>query len=324
MIAGGPPCQGFSVAGLRNESDERNTLIEAYVKFVRLVQPKVILFENVKGFTIKFNPQDETDNPYSAQVVKKLQRKTEHGPGYHLVGKLIDFSKFGIPQRRTRFILFGIRKDLKAPPPHYFFKLLENLKFSFLDEKGLSLNCTLFEAISDLEQTDDLVECPDSRRFFTSPYNNIRSNYQKHIRRGVSSDLPDSHRFANHRPKTIDRFKYILENSEKNKRISKTVRERLNYNKDMVTPLSPDFPAFTITTLPDDFIHYSQPRIMTVREHARIQSFDDTYLFKGVYTTGGGRRTYQVPRYSQVGNAIPPLFGELCGQVISKIIRDVQ
>ena len=80
-------------------------------------------------------------------------------------------------------------------------------------------------------------------------------------------------------------------------------------------------PTPTITTLPDDYIHYCEPRIMTVREYARIQSFPDTYQFKGKYTTGGKRRTQEVPRYSQIGNAIPPLFGEQAGLILKKIMN---
>ena len=82
-----------------------------------------------------------------------------------------------------------------------------------------------------------------------------------------------------------------------------------------MTPLAKDKPSPTLTTLPDDYIHYSEPRILTVREYARLQSFDDSFEFTGKYTTGGDRRKKEVPRYTQIGNAIPPLFGELAGEV---------
>jgi len=80
-------------------------------------------------------------------------------------------------------------------------------------------------------------------------------------------------------------------------------------------------PAPTLTTLPDDYIHYKEPRIFTVREFARIQSFPDWYEFKGRYTTGGKLRIKQVPRYSQVGNAIPPLFAEIVGHSFKEIFN---
>ena len=76
----------------------------------------------------------------------------------------------------------------------------------------------------------------------------------------------------------------------------------------------------TLTTLPDDYIHYSEPRILTVREYARIQTFDDWFEIKGKYTTGGKLRRVEVPRYTQVGNAIPPLFGELAGNILKGLL----
>ena len=78
--------------------------------------------------------------------------------------------------------------------------------------------------------------------------------------------------------------------------------------------------APTITNMPDDYLHYKEPRIMTVRECARIQSFPDWYEFKSKYTTGGDQRKKEVPRYSQVGNAIPPLFAHQAGLVLNEMI----
>ena len=79
--------------------------------------------------------------------------------------------------------------------------------------------------------------------------------------------------------------------------------------------------APTITNMPDDYLHYQEPRIMTVRECARIQSFPDWYEFKSKYTTGGQMRKKVVPRYSQVGNAIPPLFAMQAGLVLKEMLQ---
>jgi DNA (cytosine-5)-methyltransferase 1 len=87
--------------------------------------------------------------------------------------------------------------------------------------------------------------------------------------------------------------------------------------------LDPNDVAPTVTTIPDDFIHYSEPRVMTVRECARLQSFPDWFKFKGPYTTGGKRRAHQTPRYTQVGNAVPPLFAEIIGLATKKAIQNV-
>ena len=77
--------------------------------------------------------------------------------------------------------------------------------------------------------------------------------------------------------------------------------------------------ARTVTTLPDDMIHYGEPRILTVRENARLQTFPDWFSFKGKYTTGGHRRKKECPRYTQVGNAVPPLLAEAIGETLLEI-----
>ena len=108
---------------------------------------------------------------------------------------------------------------------------------------------------------------------------------------------------------------------KKGKKIHGDLRSEYKIKKRAVTILDPNIATPTLTSHPDDYIHYSEPRILTVREYARIQSFPDWYELKGKYTTGGERRTKEVPRYTQLGNAIPPLFAELSGLVLQKIIN---
>ncbi len=320
LVAGGPPCQGFSTAGKRIENDERNNLIKSYIKFIRIVQPKIIFFENVKGFTQKFDKNKQQGKVYSEYVKSALRYSAKNGKylGYKVKGKLIDFSEFGIPQKRTRFILVGIRKDIaQQTNPKSFFETLRNEREQFLINKGIGLNNSLEDAISDLLRTNDVMS-PDTKSFKAGTYNKIESDYQKILRANCSNKIPDSHRFAKHKQSTIKKFEYILENADKNKTLSTEIKEKFNLKKRTLIPLAGNTPTPTITTLPDDYIHYCEPRIFTVREYARIQSFNDWYEFKGKYTTGGKRRTQEVPRYSQIGNAIPPMFGEQCGKVLSK------
>lgn len=322
LVAGGPPCQGFSTAGRRIEGDSRNELIKSYIKFIRLVQPKVIFFENVKGFTQKFDKNKIKGKIYSEYVTKALEYDSPKGDfqGYNVEGKLIDFSEFGIPQKRTRFILVGIRKDIASQvKPNGFFVQIQMQKETFLIKKGIGLTNSLEDAISDLLKINEVVS-PDTKSFTAGLYNPIQSKYQKLLRDRVDSKIPDSHRFAKHSEDTLRKFEFILQNAEKNKTLSNELKERFNLKKRTVIPLSGNRPTPTITTLPDDYIHYCEPRIFTVREYARIQSFNDWYEFKGKYTTGGKRRTQEVPRYSQIGNAIPPLFGEQAGITLNNLI----
>lgn len=322
MIAGGPPCQGFSTAGRRVESDSRNKLIESYIKFVRLVQPKVIFFENVRGFTQRFDKNKVKGRIYSEYVQNALKRgsKKLDDPGYDVYGQLVDFSEYGVPQKRTRFILVGIRKDVSdVLKPEQFFEDIKNGRGEFLANKGIGITNNLEDAVSDLLRKEE-VTSPDTESFKAGLYNQPESNYQRLLKGDVTNKVPDSHRFAKHNPDTIKRLQFILDNAERNTTLSKELKERFNLKKRTVIPLSGDQPTPTITTLPDDYVHYCEPRIFTVREYARIQSFNDWYEFKGKYTTGGDRRTQEVPRYSQIGNAIPPLFGEQAGITLTKYI----
>lgn len=322
MVAGGPPCQGFSTAGKRNENDLRNKLIKSYIRFIRQVQPKVIFFENVKGFTQKFDKNKIQGKVYSEYVKSALEYtpKNKNYLGYKVEGRLVDFSEYGVPQKRTRFILVGIRKDIaNNTKPTDFFDVIKREREKFLVNKGIGLTNSLEDAISDLLRINETIS-PDTVSFKAGLYNRPKSEYQKLLKGNYSEKIPDSHRFAKHNPTTIKKFEYILQNADRNKTLSDEIKERFNLKKRTIIPLSGTTPTPTITTLPDDYVHYCEPRIFTVREYARIQSFNDWYEFKGKYTTGGKRRTQEVPRYSQIGNAIPPLFGEQAGITINNLI----
>lgn len=319
LVAGGPPCQGFSMAGRRNENDERNNLIKSYIKFIKIIQPKIIFFENVKGFTLEFKKNKEKGKRYSSYVKSALDRA-----GYYVSGQLVNFAEYGVPQKRTRFILVGIRKDLQDASntlAKEFFTAIKDNKNAFLSHKNLTSHTTIGDAISDLLKANGTDVSPDSQRFKAGLYSEPKSAYQNLMREGIDAIIADSHRFPNHREEIIDKFQVILNTCRKNKDIDAETRKRFNIKKHTIIPLDKDDASPTITTLPDDYIHYSEPRILTVREYARIQSFPDWYEFQGKYTTGGKRRTQEVPRYSQIGNAIPPLFGEQSGLILKQLIN---
>ena len=124
----------------------------------------------------------------------------------------------------------------------------------------------------------------------------------------------DSHRFVNHTDSIVQLHNDLLQNAPRGKRITPKdgIVEKLKRRG--VTVLDANSQTPTITSIPDELVHYEEPRILTVREHARIQSFPDWYEFKGKYTSGGKRRKMEVPRYTQVGNAVPPLFAEQIGR----------
>ena len=98
-------------------------------------------------------------------------------------------------------------------------------------------------------------------------------------------------------------------------------KNNLESQKRNYTVLNPKGQSPTIVTMPDDFIHYSQPRALTVREMARLQSFDDSFVFQGKRQTGGDKRKSEIPQYTLVGNAVPPLMARAIANTILNNIK---
>ncbi len=318
LIAGGPPCQGFSTAGMRNPNDPRNRLTHEYIRIVKLVQPKYLLLENVRGFQLPFAGQKKA---FSSQITKKLQDLLP--VGYFAHSAMVPASIFGVPQPRQRFVMICVRKDLKDFD-HCPIEAVIKAAPKFRLRKGLNGHqITAKEAIGDLEVSGRrLMPSPDTTGFQQIRYKarKRKSDYQKLMRDGVEDCYaPNSLRLTNHRPKTAERFQTILDVCEKGKGVSLEFREAHGMRKQRVAALHPNQLAFTVTTLPDDMIHYNEPRILTVRENARLQSFPDWFEFCGKYTTGGDRRKIDCPRFTQVGNAVPPLMAEAIGQTLIRM-----
>lgn len=318
LVAGGPPCQGFSMAGKRVEDDIRNKLVFSYIDFIDMVRPKLLLFENVKGFTYAFDKKQKPDAvPYSQIVENSLKDL-----GYDVCPQVIDFSDYGVPQHRRRFILVGIYQGTEESAKQ-FKKILDSDKDAFLNKFGLKPFCSVEAALSDLLQSNGLVETPDRKHFMSSLYGKPHSAYQRLMRKGLSRSqhIPNSHSFAHHTDEKRQLFVRLLRDCPTvGKRIDGRNRLKWGIRQRGITILDPKSQAPTITNMPDDYLHYCEPRILTVRECARLQSFPDWYEFKSKYTTGGDMRKKEVPRYSQVGNAIPPLFAVQAGLVLKKIL----
>lgn len=321
LIAGGPPCQGFSFAGRRQVDDPRNQLKNEYLEIVDIVRPKFLVFENVKGFTAKFKKSDTPT--HSEQVAEHLE--TLPWGGYRAFFSVLESSIFGVPQPRPRFILVAVRSDLLGAVAEVD-NPLENInEFAADFRRRIKLGAsktTVSEAISDLETRVAGVRCSeDSNGFKQIDYQpDSHSQFQRLMRKGLPlGKAANSLRLARHRPDTIARFNEILEVCPKGKSLPADFRQKHGIKKQCFTPLHPDKPSRTITTLPDDLLHYSEPRILTVRECARLQTFPDWFEFLGKYTTGGARRKDECPRYTQVGNAVPPLMAEALGLKIAEM-----
>ena len=332
LVAGGPPCQGFSFVGKRSGNDPRNELFKQHLEVVSIVQPEIVLLENVRGIKVAFTSEKawkkknrgKLGRSYAAQIKEMLENCGGHG--YHVQQDLVTAADFGVPQLRPRHFTIGIRKKLFAEKEiPDFFKILNEKKEDFLKEKRLPIDrrISVAEAISDLTtHVKELVDCQDPESpsgFKEISYGKPVSRYQKLMHGDLNGDLVNSLRLVNHKPETIQRFKQILNTCRKGRQLSNEDRNRVGI-RTRIVPLAPDKPSHTLTTLPDDLLHYSEPRVHTVREHARFQSFPDWFEFRGKYTTGGNRRMLECPRYTQVGNAIPPLLAEIMGKSLASLL----
>lgn len=304
VVVGGPPCQGFSIFGLRRQDDPRNDLFRPYLRVIEELKPRYFVMENVPGLELM----------YGGQIVELIYAEVSRmtPTRYRLVGPLsINAAEFGVPQLRKRILFIGHREDM------------EPIVGIPSDHAGPYV--TVKEAI------DDLAFLRSWER--DGSYHNeypANTEYQRESRRGrlfrklgierTDNELKN-HEAANHTPSVIARFA-MIEPGKGFESIPVALWEKYLYSsKRWCIRLLPDYPSNTVLTLPDDLVHYERHRILTVREAARLQSFDDTFIFLGPRATGGGgkgnkKRSVELPQYSQVGNAIPPLLAKGIGETL--------
>lgn len=274
LVAGGPPCQGVSFAGKRVINDPRNSLFKEFVKMVGKLEPKFFIMENVVGLL-------SIDN---GNLIKSIESSFDN-LGFFVSKRVFNAVDFGVPQSRKRLFIFGSRKskhDINS--------------FQIMKSNPVST----FTAISDL---DFLKAGESAQRYMKEP----RNSYQVEMRK--NSRMLHNHDAPKHKKNTLERFSAM----EQGQSVS-TLPSRLRIKKMVMFRIKANEPARTVTTLPDDYIHYRQDRILTVREIARLQSFGDTYVFLGPKSTGGLRRREECPQYTQVGNAVPPLMAKGIGE----------
>ena len=314
LIAGGPPCQGFSMNGLRRPDDPRSQMVDVYLEYVEVIRPRLVLLENVVGFR---SMKHRTGGTYSDYVMQRL-----NDLGYDAWADVLRAADWGVPQRRPRFVLVAaLQSSLPGIDPMQRTRVARK---AFLAARGLGPDHTSARhALSDLEENETALE-PDAEWGHLG-FKSLRrsktpmTSYQR-LMRTEGSGQPDNLRLPRHGAAAIERMQDILDTCERGVCLRPDDRQRLGIRKRSTTPLDPNAPSPTISTLPDDFVHYSRPRAMTVREHARLQSFPDWFSFKGPYTTGGSRRQDACPRFTQVGNAVPPLLAEALGEMLQGLL----
>lgn len=272
-VVGGPPCQGYSTVGTRDINDPRNHLYIQYCRVVERVRPQFFVLENVKGLTTLMGGmfKDDIYNRFTAL-------------GYKVVYKIINASHYGVPQNRQRVFFVGIRD--------------EEFTFPAADESHI-ITCS--DALSDLPPLDDNDGDYLAHDYLSAPQN----EYQKWVRNGSQTIL--NHQITKHSEQTKEIISMIPDGG-KIKDLPKEYWAIRKYNK-AFERMSSQRPSNTVDTGHRNYFHYSENRIPTARENARLQSFPDTFEFLGTRTS----------QYKQIGNAVPPLLA----YAIAKAIKDI-
>lgn len=288
VVFGGPPCQGFSMIGKRTLDDPRNSLVFHYVRLIRELQPKYCVFENVKGLTLGLHSK------FLDELIEEL-----HKADYKVLlpYRVLNAVDFGVPQDRRRLFLLAARADMKLP--------------AYPEPKGP--NITVWEAIGDLPNADkfDLLNHQDSvsirwssRSLYARQLRNIESDPKNFgYRRDFDGNILSSSRRTKHTEESKTRFLGTIQGdtepiSRFHKLDPKGVCNTLRAGTDSARG------AFT-SPRP---IHPFLPRVITVREAARLHSYPDWFRFHTTKWHG----------FRQIGNSVPPRLGRA---VAAEIIR---
>jgi DNA (cytosine-5)-methyltransferase 1 len=291
VMVGGPPCQGYSVYNhQRGTEDPRAGLFREYLRLVEGIQPKWLVMENVTGIT----------SIADGAIVQQI-RQGMKDLGYRVEMKVLKAEEFGVPQERRRIFFIATRSDapILFPSPTH--------------GQGLEPFVTIWDAISDLPSLKN-AEGSNS-----SPYSKSTQNKYQHMLRG-NRTLVENHSAPKLSKINLERMAYIPPGGSWRDIPIKLLpagmkrARRSDHTKRYGRPRKKDL-ACTILTKCDlhwgAYIHPTQDRSFTVREAARLQSFPDSFVFKG-------SRTEQ---YVQVGNAVPPLLGKRVAEAILRAMK---
>lgn len=316
LLAGGPPCQGFSInAPVRSTSDKRNHLFKEFLRFVDAFAPRAVLIENVPGL-VSF------EHGATLHAILDSLGSLGYGAGVQILGA----AYYGVPQMRWRTIVLGFRGRVLPPEaypvPICHAPIKPNFTSTF-DGKTLIKSpspeadanfTTVRDAIGDLPPLVSGERGEHCKHYPMPP----QCDYQKRMRRGSSGVY--NHEAPLLSKINLERLKYIKPGGNWTdipydmlpKGMQKARRSDHTKRYGRVTP---DGLASTIMTKCDPhwgaFFHYAQDRSFTVREAARIQSFPDHFVFTGT----------QAEQYAQVGNAVPPLLAESVGLSLRAVLE---
>ena len=389
LVSGGPPCQSFSLAGMRDHTNARNQLPWEFAKFVSYAKPKIALLENVSGILRPFLIDGK--KYYAWLEVAKAFCEF----GYIPLCLNVNAKYVGVAQNRPRFIMISLEKEfcekfiISSEDKILIAALEESMIFQqkVVNKENVECGLKYYDTDKDTEffkskiistlvthkhkvaTVRDAID--DLRKVSLEPsdyVNNLNGSYSNPHNHPVNKTL--NHKFRRNSDKVKARFRIyqrltkltknqarsvelylktegdILPMPEAIEGISKdwvlslqgemivkptegdvmSILEKLYTKKHSQRSLDAASPAPAALSIPDDACHYDDEskdslRTLTVREMARIQSFPDWYEIKSKVTTGGKMRKFEVPQYTQIGNAVPPLLGVALGSVCKDILN---
>ncbi|MGE3610837.1 MAG: DNA cytosine methyltransferase [Bacteriovoracaceae bacterium] len=270
MVVGGPPCQGFSTVGRGEVDDERNHLFKEFVRIVKITNPKIILFENVTGLVAKKNQT----------ILKKIFHYFER-LGYNMDARILSAEEFGVPERRRRTIIMGVKGgECLFPEVTHGVRAGKKLK-------------TVAEAFKNLKASDGKV-------------------YNHELALAQVKKVEDRERL-----KFIPAGRGIRYQEDEKELLPKKLWYGINWSKlrekrfrqTKLQRLPLKEPSPTILTARTTYYHPIEPRYLTPREAAACQSFPNDFVFHGSQTAV----------FRQIGNAVPPLLAFALGETVKKI-----
>nr|WP_315400065.1 DNA cytosine methyltransferase [uncultured Duganella sp.] len=323
VVLGGPPCQGFSICNKNNgdPKDPRNSLFEEFVRVGRLLNPEVMIMENVPNL---IKAKTESGELVVDIIVSELRKI-----GYFVKYKILEATDYGVPQIRRRLVVIATKKEISDPFPPKTHVVGEQ---SDLLNSGMPKCPTLWDAISDLP---DLEARQGSE---AQPYTKPPENSYQEFLRGESSQV-HNHKAMNHSARLVERFASMVwgqstsdvpDHLKPLKRNSTEISDKV-YDQNN-RRMFPHKPCHTIAaSFYANFVHPYKNRNFTAREGARIQSFPDTYVFLGKPTVvskkllGREGRTEEshLCQYNQIGNAVPPLMANAIAKHLLKCLEGV-
>lgn len=302
-VIGGPPCQGFSLSGKRDPKDPRNSLFMDFIRIVKEVKPKFFMMENVPGILSMKTAKNES-------VVELIMNEYKKA-GYNAKYEILNAAEFGVPQTRMRVVFIGIREDIKFDEKDLF------PKGKYFDKKQV----TIKQAIMDLPQLE-AGQGSEEQEYSCKPQN----DYQKWARN--KGKIIYNHVAMRHTDRLIERFKIIKqgqsladvppEHMQRQRGDASKISGKV-YSQNNMRPYG-DKPSPTVAaSFQGNFIHPYLNRNYTAREAARLQSFPDTYIFKGKRTTMSWEKN--LSQYQQIGNAVPPLLAKAIANNLLKYLK---